>query len=182
MARGATIYRIDLTLSLVDRGVYAEERITVARHPSETLVRTLVRALAYGLRFEEGLGFGRGVSATEEPDLWSREGDGRVRQWIEVGKPDGKRLLKATRQAERVVVFAFGEGARRWRESELAAVSAIPKLSVAHLDDDFLGALSAKDERGLRWALTTSEGTLFLDTGETTLETTPEIWLGDPLG
>jgi uncharacterized protein YaeQ len=81
-----------------------------------------------------------------------------------------------------VVVFAFGEGARRWRESELAAVSSSPTLSVAHLDDDFLGALSAKDERGLRWALTTSEGTLFLDTGETTFETTPEIWLGDPLG
>ena len=93
MARGATIYRANLELSDVDRGVYAEATLTLARHPSETLERTLVRLLAFALCYEPDLEFGRGVSATDEPDLWSREGDGRVRRWIEVGQPDGKRLV-----------------------------------------------------------------------------------------
>ena len=78
MARSATIYRVQLELSHVDRDVYAELQLTLARHPSETMERTITRLLAYGLRYDEGLEFGRGVSATDEPDLWRREGDGRV--------------------------------------------------------------------------------------------------------
>ena len=182
MARGATIYRVQLELSLVDRGVYAERTITVAQHPSETLERTLVRILAYALRFDDLLEFGRGVSATDEPDLWIREGDGRVREWVEVGQPDGKRLVKASRHSGRVSLFAFGDGVERWRTAQLDAVGAPDNLGVARLDDAFLADLAAASDRQLRWSLTLSEGILFLTSGEKSFETTPEIWLGDPLG
>ena len=77
MARSSTIYRAQVELSHVDRNVYGEHQLTIARHPSETLERMVMRLLAFGLRFDEGLEFGRGVSATDEPDLWRREGDGR---------------------------------------------------------------------------------------------------------
>jgi uncharacterized protein YaeQ len=98
MARNATIYRAQLELSHVDRNVYADLQLTIARHPSETLERTLMRLLAFGLRYDEGLEFGRGVSATDEPDLWRREGDGRVIEWIEVGQPEARRLVVASRR------------------------------------------------------------------------------------
>lgn len=182
MARGATIYRAELSLSLVDRDVYAEPRATVARHPSETLERTLVRVLAWGLRWEPALAFGRGVSATDEPDLWSLDGAGRARQWIEVGQPEGRRLVKATRQAERVVLFVFGEGAERWRAGQLEPIGAPAGLSVARLGDDFVSALAATADRTLRWSLTLSEGILYLGVGDRSLETAPEVWCGDPLG
>ena len=181
MARGATIYRANLELSDVDRGVYAEATLTLARHPSETLERTLVRLLAFALCYEPELEFGRGVSATDEPDLWSREGDGRVRRWIEVGQPDGKRLVKAARQSERATVFAFGPGAPRWRQAQLATIDAPANLSVARLDDAFVSSLVSGADRQLRWAVTVSEGIVFLTTGGESYETSPETWLGAPL-
>jgi len=182
MARGATIYRAQLELSLVDRNLYGERTMSVARHPSETLERTLLRVLAFALRFDEDLEFGRGVSATDEPDLWSREGDGRVREWIEVGQPDGKRLVKASRQSQRVTLFAFGEGVERWRAAQLDSIPPPANLSVARVDDGFLRELAAVSDRQLRWSLTLSEGIVFLTAGEDSFETTPEVWFGDPLG
>lgn len=182
MARGATLYRVHLELSNVDRGVYAERSLSLAQHPSETLARALVRLLAFGLRYAEGLEFGRGVSATDEPDLWTRSGDGRAIEWIEVGQPEMKRMVKAARHAERATLFAFGEGCWRWRKSELEPLVDPPaNLAVAHLDDAFIRALAEKTERQIRWSLTLSEGILFLSTPDASYETTPEIWLGDPL-
>lgn len=182
MARGATIYRANVELSLIDRGVYAERRLSLARHPSETQLRAIVRLLAWACRFEEALEFGRGVSTADEPDVWSREGDGRVRQWIEVGQPDGARLVKAARRSEACTVFVFGPGADRWRESHLDPARLPENVSAGRLDDVFLEALDAATDRQIRWSLTLSEGTLYLASGDESFETRPEIWLGDPLG
>jgi uncharacterized protein YaeQ len=182
MARGATIYRVHLELSHVDRGVYADRSLSLAQHPSETLERALVRLLAYGLRYAEDLEFGRGVSATDEPDLWTREGDGRTVEWIEVGQPEMKKLVKAARHARRAILFAFGEGCWRWRKAELEPLVDPPaNLGVAHIDDAFVKALAAKASRQLRWSITVSEGIVFLSTEGASFETTPEVWLGDPL-
>jgi len=182
MARGATLYRVHLELSHVDRGVYAERSLSLAQHPSETLERALVRLLAYGLRYADDLEFGRGVSATDEPDLWTRAGDGRTREWIEVGQPAMKKLVKAARHAESAVLFAFGEGCWRWKKAELEPLVDPPaNLSVAHVDDAFVKAIAAAAERQLRWSLTVSEGVVFLGSGAQSFETTPEVWLGDPL-
>lgn len=182
MARGATIYRVHLELSHVDRGVYADRSLSLAQHPSETLERALVRLLAFGLRYADGLEFGRGVSATDEPDLWTREGDGRTIEWIEVGQPEMKKLVKAARHAQRATLFAFGDGSWRWRKAELDPLTDPPEnLSVAHIDDAFVKAVAESAERHLRWSLTVSEGILFLSTGKQSYETTPEAWLGDPL-
>ena len=181
MARGATIYRVNLDLSLVDRDVYAERTLSVARHPSETHVRTLVRILAYALRYTDDLEFGRGVSATDEPDLWSREGDGRPRDWIEVGQPDGKRIVKAGRQSGRCFVFAFGEGVERWRAAQIDATDLPGNVHVARLDEAFLGALETATDRQVRWSVTLSEGTVYLTSGDASFETRPEAWRGEPL-
>ena len=182
MARNATIYRVQLELSHVDRDVYAELRLTLARHPSETMERTVMRLFSFGLRYDEGLGFGRGVSATDEPDLWRRAGDGRVIEWIEVGQPDAKRLIKASRQSGRCQLFVFGEGARRWRTAQLDEMRVPDNLGVAYVEEPFVDSLAAAAERQIRWSMTIAEGTVFLTTREETFETTPEIWVGNPLG
>jgi len=182
MARNATIYRVQLELSHVDRDVYAELQLTVARHPSETMERTIVRLLAYGLRYDQGLEFGRGVSATDEPDLWRREGDGRVIEWIEVGQPDAKRLIKASRQSGRCQLFVFGDGARRWKKAQLDEMKVPDNLGVAYLEDAFVDSLAAAADRQIRWSMTVAESTIFLTTGDASFETSPEIWVGDPLG
>ena len=181
MARSATIYRVKLDLSHVDRDVYVERQLTVACHPSETIERMLVRILAFGLRYGDGLEFGRGVSATDEPDLWRREGDGRVAEWIEVGQPDGKRLIKASRQSGRCRLFVFGDGARRWRTQHLDDMKIPDNLDVAWIDDAFIAHLASNVERQIRWSMTVSEGTIFLTSGDETFDTAPEVWVGEPL-
>ena len=180
MARGATIYKTRLEISLVDRNVYATAAPTVARHPSETHERTLARVLAYALCFEEDLDFGRGVSASDEPDVWSREGDGRPRRWIDVGQPDGKRIVKASRQAERVAVFPFGDGLARYRESQIAPLEPPSNLAVAAFEPAFLTDLGAKTDRQLRWSLTASDGILYVTSGDESFETRLDVWIGDP--
>jgi uncharacterized protein YaeQ len=182
MARSATIYRVQLELSHVDRDVYAELQLNLARHPSETIERALMRLIAFGLRYAEGLEFGRGVSATDEPDLWRREGDGRVAEWIEVGQPSAKRLIKASRQSGRCEVFVFGDGAERWRQDQLGGMKVPGNLGVAFIENDFIGPLSATADRQIRWSMTIAEKTIFLTAGDQTFETSPEVWTGDPLG
>jgi uncharacterized protein YaeQ len=181
MARSSTIYRAQLELSHVDRNVYQELQLTIARHPSETLERMVMRLLAFGLRYQEGLEFGRGVSATDEPDLWRREGDGRVVEWIEVGQPDSKRLIKAARQSGACQLFVFGDGAERWRSSQLEDIKVPDNLGVARIEDTFVDAVATTVDRQLRWSMTVAESTIFLTTGDSSFETTPVIWLGDPM-
>ena len=181
MARGAIVYRTSLELSLVDRGQYARLNLRVARHPSETVQRMLVRILAYAIRYEEGLAFGRGVSSPEEADVWSHDASSRVQQWIEVGQPEARRLLKVARQAEAVYAFVFGRGSEAWRDSQFARLDVPANLHVCRILDDFVEELATHLLRKVEWALTLSEGVLYLDDGARNLETTPLSWWGEPL-
>ncbi|MCH7756575.1 YaeQ family protein, partial [Patescibacteria group bacterium] len=131
------------------------------------------------LRYQEGLEFGRGVSATDEPDLWRREGDGRVSEWIEVGQPDAKRLIKACRQSGRCQLFISGEGALRWRKAQLDGMKIPDNLGVAHIEDDFVASLAAAIDRQIRWSMTVTDNRVFLTTGDATFETSPEVWVGE---
>src|SRR5512132_855215 len=108
MAVSSTIYRANLNVADMDRPYYADHVLTLARHPSETDERLMVRALAFALHAHEGLEFGRGIGAADEPDLWQRDLTGRVECWIDVGQPDARRVRKALGVADRVVVYAYG--------------------------------------------------------------------------
>jgi uncharacterized protein YaeQ len=171
MALPPTIYRVNLQLADVDRGCYQQLAVTVARHPSETTQRLLARLLAYALCFEEGLNFSRGISAGNEPDLWLKGPDGRVELWIEVGLPDSERIVKATRHARRVILLAFGKGLPRWRDQHLPRLLAVRNLQVLTLDAAFLKELEEGLERSIAWEMTTSDGTLYLNSAGKVLET-----------
>ena len=181
---GATILRARLELSLVERGHYEQVETTLAQHPSETRERACVRLLAFGLCHAPELAFGRGVSSTDEPDLWLREPDGRIQHWIEVGQPAGRRLRQATRKADRVTLFAFGSGVQPWKRRELDPIGAPEGLGVVHLPDPFVAAISEGEGRQLRWSITLAGGVVYVATrpDRDPVEATPECWLGDPLG
>ena len=46
MALKATIYKADLQIADMDRHVYGDHALTIARHPSETDERMMARVLA----------------------------------------------------------------------------------------------------------------------------------------
>ncbi|MBM3851473.1 MAG: YaeQ family protein, partial [Verrucomicrobia bacterium] len=49
MALKATIHKAQIQLSDMDRNVYRDHPVTIARHPSETDERLMVRMLAFAL-------------------------------------------------------------------------------------------------------------------------------------
>ncbi|MFP5359668.1 MAG: YaeQ family protein, partial [Actinomycetes bacterium] len=67
MAAGATVHTFETHLADVDRGIYEEFSLRVARHPSETSAFMVTRVLAYCLEYEDGIGFSEGISTADEP-------------------------------------------------------------------------------------------------------------------
>lgn len=115
MALKATIFKVELQIADMDRNYYRDHVLTVARHPSETDERMMVRLLAYALNADEALAFGKGLSTDDEPDLWRKDLTGAINLWIDVGLPDEKRIRKACSRAQQVLVYSYGgHGAGIW--------------------------------------------------------------------
>jgi uncharacterized protein YaeQ len=169
MALPSTIHRLAVDLSDIDRGCYARLETTVARHPSETAVRLVLRVLAYALCFDEELVFTKGVAAGDEPDLWIKGPDGRVQEWVEVGLPDPERLRKASRHAERVILVAGGGGLQRWLNQHQPKLAVLTNLTVLTLDPALVDRLGETLERVVEWSVTVSGGVLYLTLGGETL-------------
>jgi uncharacterized protein YaeQ len=174
MAQRSTVHRVGIQLSDTDRQVYEDLQLSVARADSETLHRLVARLLAYCLHYERDIAFTQGVGAGDEPDLWVKTQDGRVKVWIEVGLPHAKRQLKAARHCERVVLLAYGPALPRWRREQLPELAAARNVEVTALDFPFLDRLAAGVERTLAWNLVVSGGTLYLDTGKEQFESALE--------
>ena len=105
MAPNATLYRVDVELSDVDRSTYETLELRLARHPSESMRYLVTRTLAYCLSYEEGIAFSKGgLSSTDEPPVFVRDGDGVLRAWIEVGTPSTARVHKGSKAARRVAI------------------------------------------------------------------------------
>lgn len=159
MALRATIYKVEIDVADNDRGYYGSHTVTVARHPSETDERLMVRLLAYALwvQGDERLVFTRGLSDTDEPDLWNLDLTGAVQQWIEVGLPDERRLLRACGRAAQVIVLAYGRNAGLWWADIQDKVSRAGNLRVFVLDAEATKALAALASRTLRLSVNVSD-------------------------
>lgn len=174
MAQRSTVYKADLTVSDLDRGVYGQYALTLARHPSETEERLMVRLLAFALHADEALQFGRGLSTEDEADLWRRDDTGALVQWIDVGLPDEKAVRKACGRANEVIVLAYG--ARRvdewWRESA-DALSRLSNLCVDTLHAADTEALQALAARSMALTCTVQDGHVWLASDAATVELRP---------
>lgn len=174
MALPVTIYKATIQLSDLDRGIYETLQATAARHPSETEERLVGRLLAYALLYEEGLVFTKGICEGDEPDLWSKAPDDRIRSWIEVGLPDPERLLKARRHADQVALVAFGSKLPGWERQHLDKLINSSNITVIILEQEFINQLVSRLKRSVTWSITITEGNLYLQDGNETLETTPK--------
>ncbi len=174
MALRATIYRADLTVSDLDRHVYGTHALTLARHPSETEERMMVRLLAFALHAHEALAFGPGLSTEDEPDLLLRDDTGAIDLWIDVGLPDEKAVRKACGRARQVVVLAYG--ARKldsWWQENGAALARHANLGVLALSGDATDALQRLAARSMTLTCTLQDGHVWLTSAADTVELAP---------
>lgn len=108
MALKSTIYKIDLNIADMDRQYYAQHNLTLAKHPSETDERVMVRLIGFALYANEALIFGKGLSDDDEPDLWQKDLTGAIELWMDVGLPTERDIRKAAGRAKQVVVMLYG--------------------------------------------------------------------------
>ncbi|OGT97885.1 MAG: hypothetical protein A2X80_00060 [Geobacteraceae bacterium GWB2_52_12] len=171
MALPSTVYKAAIQFSDIDRGIYETLQTTVAQHPSETAERLVTRLLAYLIFHEEGLTFTKGIGAADEPDLWLKGPDGRVRLWVEVGLPESDRIIKASRHSEKAVILACGKTLPNWEMQQLPKLNKLSNLTVKSLDHSFINDLASRLERFITWSVTITEGTLYLSMANGTLQT-----------
>jgi uncharacterized protein YaeQ len=169
VALSATVYRFQIDLSDVDRGVYQPLDLRVARHPSESMHYLLTRVIAYALLFEEGIAFGKGLSATDEPALWVKDLQGNLRAWVDLGTPSADRLHKASKASPRVVVFTQHDPRLLIREAESRPIHKAEQIEVYALDPAFLDRLAELTDRNARWTLLRNDGLLYVTVGEETV-------------
>ncbi|MBI3805361.1 MAG: YaeQ family protein [Nitrospirae bacterium] len=167
MASNATIFKATLQIADVDRHYYHDHAITLARHPSETDERMMVRLLAFVLHADDALSFGRGLSAEEEPDLWRKDLTGVIERWIEVGQPDEKKIRQACGRAEQVFLYTYGGRiAERWWEQNRSTLERLKNLAVMNLPLEGSRALEKLAQRTMQLQCTIQEGEIFIGDGK----------------
>jgi uncharacterized protein YaeQ len=167
MALKATICKATLQVADMDRNYYAEHALTVARHPSETDARMMVRLLAFALNAHERLEFCKGLSDTDEPDLWQKDLTGALEHWIEVGQPDDKRMLRACGRAGRVTVYAYGNRPELWWKPLADKLERAKNLAVWRIPSAAVQALEKLADRNMQLQCTVQDGQVyFSDSGE----------------
>ncbi|CAN7455812.1 YaeQ family protein [Microbacterium sp. LjRoot45] len=169
MAIGATLHTFTVQLADVDRGVYEELSLRVARHPSETDAFMMTRVLAHCLEYEEGIAFSDGIAATDEPAVSLRDLTGRLLAWIEVGAPDAARLHRGSSAADRTVVYTHRDPekvAALWAGKRIHRAD---QVLLHSFEPGFVEAAAALVERRNEMTLSVTERRVYLDLNGTTL-------------
>jgi uncharacterized protein YaeQ len=170
MATNATIYKAVLQVSDLDRHYFQDHTLTLARHPSETEERLMVRVLTFALHADEALSFGRGVGAEDEPALWQRNATGAIDLWIEIGQPDEKTIRQACGRSKQVVIYVYGaRGAEAWWENQRTSLDRLKNLVVILIPIERVRALAGMANPGMQLQVTIQEGQIWIADGTQTL-------------
>jgi uncharacterized protein YaeQ len=170
MASNATIYKAAMQIADMDRQYFQDHTLTLARHPSETEERMMVRVLAFALHADEALAFGRGVGTEDEPALWQRDFTGAINLWIEIGQPDEKTLRQACGRSKQVVVYAYGaRSADVWWANQSPSLDRLRNLTVTLLPMESVRALAGMASSTMRLQWTIQEGHVWIADGAQTL-------------
>ncbi len=184
MAIKSTIYKANLQIADIDRQVYGDHTLTLALHPSETEQRLMVRLLAFALHVTSDdargtLQFARGLSDTDEPDLWQRDMTDQLIHWIEVGQPDERRMAKACGRAERVTVYCYHGAAHIWWAGIETKVTRLRNLEVWRIEAEQSLALAALAQRSMQLQLTIQDAHIWVSDSTHSVEITPQaLWRG----
>lgn len=185
MATKSTIFKANLQIADIDHNYYANHSLTLARHPSESDERLMVRLCALSLHAYQlqsvcagngTLAFGAGLSDPDEPDVWLRDLTGRTRLWIEVGQPQEKPLAKACSKADAVALYAFGSAADIWWRDIERKLARFKNLEVWHIPNASANELLMLIRRTMTLQVTVQENTLSVSDQECVVTVDARRW------
>jgi uncharacterized protein YaeQ len=178
MAIKATIFKANLQIADMDRNVYVDHAVTIARHPSETDERMMVRLLALALNLPADADHGtlelaKDLWDADEPALWHKDLTGEIKHWIDVGQPDDKRLLRASGRADRVSVLSYSASTPIWWAGIANKVARASNIEAWQIDVAQSQALARLAQRTMQLQLSVQDGSCWLGDGQTSIEIMP---------
>jgi uncharacterized protein YaeQ len=179
MAQKATIFKAHVQLADMDRGVYGDHSLTLARHPSETDERMMVRLLTHALHVpadtrQGTLEFAKGLWDPDEPELWHRDLTGRIVHWIEIGQPDDRRLMKASGRADRVTVVGYSQSTPIWWNGIATKITRARNIDVWQMAPSQAQALAQLARRSMQLQISVQDGTAFVGSVDGSVEVSLE--------
>ncbi|KUP90801.1 YaeQ family protein [Tritonibacter horizontis] len=179
MAQKSTIYRVELSVSDMDRHYYETHKLTIAKHPSETDERLMVRMLAFALNAHEHLEMAKGLSTDDEPDIWQKSLSGVLNVWVALGLPSEKIVRQSCAKADRVVIYPYGgKAADIWWEKIKNFTNRFDNLQVVNLSQTDTNELAKLLSRSMRLQVNIQDGEVMVSVDDSIVYVTPVQWKG----
>lgn len=177
MAQNATIYKVELSVSDMDRHYYETHKLTVAKHPSETDERLMLRILAFALNAHEHLEMTRGLSTEDEPDIWQKSLSGELDMWITLGLPSEKLLRQSCGKSAWVVIYPYGgRTAEMWWDKIKTTTTRFANLQVTNFSQYDTAELAKLANRAMTLQVNIQDGEVMVSTGDSIVYVTPLAW------
>ncbi|NRB20359.1 MAG: YaeQ family protein [Rhodobacteraceae bacterium] len=177
MAQKATIYKVELSVCDMDRHYYETHKLTVAKHPSETDERLMVRLLAFALNAHEHLEMTKGLSADDEPDIWQKSLSGELELWVALGLPSEKIVRKSCGKASEVIVYCFGgRTAEIWWEKIKNSTARFDNLQVINFSETDTRELGNLASRSMKLQVNIQDGDVMVSVDDSIVYVTPAKW------
>lgn len=177
MAQKATIHKVELSISDMDRHYYETHKLTVAKHPSETDERLMVRILAFALNAHNQLEMTRGLSTDDEPDIWQKSLSGELELWVALGLPSEKVVRQACGKANEVIIYSYGgRTAEVWWEKIKNSTTRFDNLQVANFSAEDTGALEKLASRAMKLQVNIQDEEVMVSAEENMIYMTPVKW------
>jgi uncharacterized protein YaeQ len=177
MAQKATIFKVELSVSDMDRHYYETHKLTVAKHPSETDERLMVRVLTFALNAHERLEMTRGISTDDVPDIWQKSLRGELELWLALGLPSEKVIRQSCGKANEVIIYSYGgRTADIWWEKIKNSTLRFDNLKVVNFSEEDTNALEKLASRAMKLQVNIQDGDLMVSADDTIVYLTPITW------
>lgn len=177
MAENATIYKVELSVSDMDRHYYETHKLTVAKHPSETNERLMLRIVAFALNASEHLEMAKGLSADDEPDIWQKSLSGELNVWVALGLPSEKVMRQSCGKANKVIVYPYGgRTAEMWWDKIKNRITRFENLQVISFSEKDTGELAKMASRAMKLQINIQDGDVMVNIGDSIVYITPLKW------
>ena len=176
MAQKSTIYKVELSVSDMDRHYYETHKLTVAKHPSETDERLMVRILAFALNAHEQLELTKGLSTDDEPDIWQKSLSGELELWVALGLPSEKVVRQSCGKADEVIIYCYGSTAAMWWDKIKNSTTRFDNLQVINLSQTETAELANLANRSMKLQINIQDGEVMVSVDESIVYVHPEKW------
>ena len=177
MAQKATIYKVELSVSDMDRHYYETHKLTVAKHPSETDERLMVRIVAFALNAHEQLEMAKGLSTDDEPDIWQKSLSDELELWVTLGLPSEKVVRRSCGKVRKVIVYCYGgRTAEVWWEKIKNSTSRFDNLQVINFSKDDTNALAELASRSMKLQVNIQDGDVMVSVDDRIVYVAPVEW------